>query len=215
MINPERERNSLAEFLKKKVLNISELKELLQCSIPTVRNRLRAWRVYTSFNQNGRYYTLPRIPVFDEYGLWWYKQIGFSKHGNLKQTLIKIVRDSAVGLDASQIGRLLRLAPRSFLSHFRAVAGLHRESQRGRFIYFSDEPSILLKQKSRREQAAKRARAEIPSDAAAVAVFADLVKHPDSTLADCSKRLKRKGVAIAPGAIGNLLDRHGIKKNRI
>ncbi len=42
MIYPERERNSLAEFLKKKVLTISELKELLQCSIPTVRNRLRA-----------------------------------------------------------------------------------------------------------------------------------------------------------------------------
>ncbi len=172
-------------------------------------------RVYTSFNQNGRYYTLPRIPRFDEHGLWWYKQIGFSKHGNLKQTLIQIVKDSAVGLDASQIGRLLRLAPRSFLSHFRAVAGLHRESQRGRFIYFSDEPSILLKQKSRREQAAQRARTEIPSDTEAVAVLADLIKHPDSTLADCSKRLKRKGVAVAPGAIGNLLDRHGIKKNRI
>lgn len=215
MIDPERERNALMEFRKRKVLTISELRELLQCSIPTVRNRLKAWRVYNSFNQNGRYYTLPRIPRFDEHGLWWYRQIGFSKHGNLKQTLIRLVRSSTMGLDASQIGRLLRLAPRSFLSHFRAIAGLHRESQRGRFIYFSDQPSTLLKQKSRREKAAERAKAESPSDTEAVAVLADLIKHPDSTLADCSKRLKRKGVAVAPEAIGNLLDRHGIKKNRI
>ena len=215
MIHPQRERNALAEFRGRKVLTVSQLRELLQCSVSTVRNRLRAWRVYTSFNQNGRYYTLPRIPRFDEHGLWWHKQIGFSKHGNLKQTLIQIVRDSAVGLDASQVGRLLRLAPRSFLSHFRDIAGLHRESQEGRFIYFSDEPSILLKQKSRREQAAERARAEIPSDAEAVAVFADLIKYPDSTLQGCSKRLKRKGVAVGPQAIRNLLDRHGLKKNRI
>lgn len=215
MINPERERNVLVEFRKKKVLTIGQLRELLQCSVPTVRNRLRAWRGYTSFNQNGRYYTLARIPRFDEHGLWWYKQIGFSKHGNLKQTLIRIVRDSPVGLDASQIGRLLRLAPRSFLSHFRHIVGLQREIQQGRFIYFSDEPSILLKQKSRREQAAERARDEIPSDAEAVVVLADLIKHPDSTLRDCSKRLKRKGLAVAPDAIFSLLDHHRIKKNRI
>lgn len=215
MVHPERERNALVKFQKKKVLTISQLRELLQCSVSTVRNRLRAWRVYTSFNQNGRYYTLPSIPRFDEHGLWWCKHIGFSRHGNLKQTLIQIVRDSPAGLEASQIGRLLRLAPRSFLSHFRNIAGLHREIHRGRFIYFSDEPSIFLEQKSRREQAAERARIEIPSDAEAVAVLADLIKHPDSTLQDCSKRLKRKGVAIDPEAIANLLDRHGIKKNRI
>ena len=215
MIHPQRERKTLSEFRKKKVLTIPQLRQLLQCSVSSVRNRLRAWRVYTSFNQNGRYYTLPAIPRFDEHGLWWYKQTGFSKHGNLRQTLIRIVRESPGGLEASQIGRLLRLDPRSFLSHFRGITGLQREIQEGRFIYYSDEPNILLKQKARREQAAERARAEIPSDAEAVAVLADLIKHPDSSLQECSRRLNRKGVAVAPEAIGNLLERHGIKKNRI
>lgn len=215
MIHPEREQNALAEFRKKKVLTVDQLQELLRCSVPTVRNRLRAWRAYTSFNGNGRYYALLGIPRFDEHGLWWHRQIGFSKHGNLKQTLVRVVRDSPAGLDASEIGRVLKLAPRSFLSHFRHIAGIHREILRGRFIYFSDEPGIFLRQKSRREQAAERARSEIPSDAEAVAVLADLIKHPDSAPEDCSRRLKRKGVAVAPEAVGNLLDRHGIKKNRI
>ena len=85
----------------------------------------------------------------------------------------------------------------------------------GRFIYYSDEPAVLLKQKAGREQAAERARAEIPSDAEAVAVLVDLMKHPDSTLGDCSRRLARKGLAVSPEAIGNLLDRHRIKKNGI
>jgi len=134
MVHPEREQDALAEFRKKKVLTISQLRELLRCSVSTVRNRLRAWRTYTSFNQNGRYYTLPAIPRFDEHGLWWHKRIGFSKHGNLRQTLLRIVRDSPAGLEASQIGRLLRLDPRSFLSHFRGIEGLQREMQEGRFI---------------------------------------------------------------------------------
>jgi len=215
MINPEREQNALGEFRKKKVLTVSQLRELLRCSLSSIRNRLRAWRAYTSFNQNGRYYTLPATPRFDEHGLWWHKRIGFSKHGNLKQTLIRIVRDSPGGLEASQIGRLLRGDPRSFLSHFRSIEGMHREIQQGRFIYFSDEPSVLLKQKARRAQATERARTEIPSDAEAVAVLADLIKHPDSTLRECSRRLARKGLAVSPEAVGNLLDRHGIKKNRI
>ncbi len=215
MIYTQSEQNTLAELREKKVLTIGELRQLLRCSVSTVRNRLRAWRAYTSFNQNGRYYTLPAIARFDDRGLWWYKHIGFSKHGNLRQTLIRIVRDSPAGLEACQIGRLLRLDPRSFLSHFRGIEGLQREMQEGRFIYFSDEPSILLKQKARREQASERARTEIPSDAEAVAVLADLIKHPGSTLQECSRRLARKGLAVTPEAVGNLLDRHGIKKNRI
>ena len=209
------EKDVLQKFRRQKIITLEQLVCLLQCSAITVRRRLKKWQTYTSINKNGRYYCLPAIPRFDEHGLWWHKQIGFSKHGNLKKTLIRMVRDSPAGLDASEIGRLLKLAPRSFLSHFRHIAGIHREILRGRFIYFSDEPGIFLKQKSKREQAAERARSEIPSDAEAVAVLADLIKHPDSTIEDCSKRLRRKGVAVAPEAVGNLLRRHGIKKNRI
>ncbi len=81
-----------------------------------------------------------------------------------------------------------------------------------RYLYFCDEPPVLLEQKQRREQAVKRARIEIPSDMEAVLVLTDLINHPESTLQACSRRLRRKGIDVEPEAIGRLLDYHGVKK---
>ena len=139
----------------------------------------------------------------------------FSRHGNLKQTLIKLVRSSAMGLDASEIGRLLGLHPRSFLSHFRNIPELARERLEGRFIYFCDEEALFQEQKQSREQAMQKLRIEIPADTVAVSVFLDLIKHPDSTLKACSRRLKRKGIDIRPETIRRLLEYHGVKKLRV
>jgi len=215
MIDPERDEITLKTFKAQKVMTVSQLAGLLNCSVPTVRNRLRTWKAYTSYNKNGCYYTLPTIPRFDEHGLWKYKGIFFSKHGNLKQTLVQLVKSSLMGLEGSEIGKLLGLAPRSFMSHFRKIDGLCRERFQGRFIYFSDEEAVLLKQKQRRGKALEKRRGAVPSATDAVLVLAELIKHPDSTLRDCSRRLKRKGIDIAPEAIRNLLDYHGIKKTAV
>jgi hypothetical protein len=212
MIDPAYEALATGEFRRRKVMTVEQLVELLGCSISTARNRLNSWRAYTSYNHNGRYYTLPAIPRFNEHGLWWYKTVGFSKFGNLKQTVIQLVRNADRGLDAAEIGRLVGLPPRSFLSHFRDAAGLIRQRLEGRFIYFSDEQAVFSRQKQAREQAMQKLRTEIPSDTVALAVFADLINHPDSTLKACSRRLGRKGIGIRPEAIGRLLDYHGVKK---
>lgn len=212
MINPEKEKAVTEEFKRRKVITIPQLAQLLECSVPTVRNRLGAWGACTSYNQNGRYYTLPDIPRFDEYGLWRYKAIFFSRYGNLKQTLVQLVRSSPGGLDASEIGRLLALPPRSFLSHYRNTPGLRRERLQGRFIYYSDEQSVFLSQRSKREQVMERAKAEIPSSTEAVLVLVDLIKHPGSSLQACSQRLERKGIDIEPAGIEKLLGELGLKK---
>jgi len=215
MINPAHEALTTREFRKRKVLTVRQLVQLLDCSVPTVRNRLKSWRAYTSYNHNGCYYALPGIPGFDEHGIWRYKTVFFSRHGNLKQTLIQLVRSSAMGLDASQIGRLLGVSPRSFLFHFRNIPELTRERLEGRFIYFYNEQAVFQEQKQSREQAMQKLRVEMPTNTVAVSVFADLIKHPDSTLKACSRRLKRKGIDIQPETISRLLEYHGVKKLRV
>ena len=106
---------------------------------------------------------------------------------------------SAIGLIASEIGRLLGLLPRSFLSHFRNIPDLARERLEARFIYFCDEQAVFQEQKQSREQAMQKLRIEIPSDTVAVFVFADLIKHPDSTMKACSRRLRGGKHRYLPG----------------
>lgn len=68
---------AVRSFSNMKIATISQLAKWLSCSIPTVRRRLKEWGAYTSYNHNGRYYTLPRTPDFDEHGLWRYQGVFF------------------------------------------------------------------------------------------------------------------------------------------
>jgi len=85
-----------------------------------------------------------------------------------------------MGLEGSEIGKLLGLAPRSFMSHFRKIDGLYRERFEGRFIYFSDEEAVLLKQ--RLKKALEKRKTAVPSATDAVLAFAGLIKHADSKI---------------------------------
>jgi len=101
-------------FKRQKVVTIVQLSNWLSCSIVTARRRLKAWHAYTSYNHNGRYYTLPEIAQFDDIGLWWHQGAFFSKHGNLKQTLVYLVAHSEQGLSSTELGEILGLAATLF-----------------------------------------------------------------------------------------------------
>ena len=70
---------AVRNFALKKVQTVTELSEILQCSLITVRRRLKEWDACTSYNKNGRYYTLRSIPTFNKNGIWRYLDIYFSK----------------------------------------------------------------------------------------------------------------------------------------
>lgn len=218
MIGEEKENRFLKHFWGKKVMTISEIAESMQCSIPTVRNRLKKWKTYTSYNKNGCYYTLPDIPIFDQDGIWKFKGIFFSKQGNFKQTIIHLVKNSESGLTASEIARRLGLSTqlRSFITYFKRIPGLCREKQAGNgsYVYFSAEKSIYSSQKQRRESQIKIKEKDIhgqlPSESDSIAALVDIIKHPKTTIKKCAGRLRKNGIIIKPERIRNLLQYHGI-----
>jgi hypothetical protein len=212
MIDEGKERQTLAVFRRSRIMTISQLAEHLDCSVPTVRNRLRSWRALTSYNRNGRYYALPSVAKFDEHGLWKYKGVCFSPWGTLKNTMRQLVRNSPAGLDASQIGRLVGLPARSFAAQLRKVQGLRREKVENRFVYFADEERTYRGQRSSRAEQSKKIPKELPSDAEAISILVDRIKHPEFSAQQCAQRLRSKGKSISVAAIRNLLAYHGIEK---
>lgn len=206
----------IRSFKKEKILTVVLLASWLSCSVATARRRLKAWRAYTSYNHNGRYYTLPQIAEFDDNGLWRYQGVFFSKHGNLKQTLVHLLTRSRQGLSGFELGELLGLQPRSFLSHFRDHPALYRENLRGRWIWFAADPEIRDKQKQARlAQAIGGGRPRMPSDMEAVTILVDLIHHPNSGLEQIARRLKRKGLDLDVAAIRRLLVHHDLLKKTV
>lgn len=202
----------IKSFKKERILTVALLTTWLSCSVPTARRRLKEWRAYTSYNHNGRYYTLPGIPEFDEHGLWRYRDVFFSKHGNLKQTVVHLITHSEQGLSSSELGGLLGLRPRSFLSHFRTHPELYREELMGRWVWFSADPRIRETQKKTRVAHAAAKVPRMPSDMEAVMILVDLINHPHSRLEQIAHRLKQQGLVVDVGSVRRLLAHHDLVK---
>ena len=210
--NPRQNARAIKVFKKKKVLMIEELSGLLDSSLVTARRRLKQWEAYTSYNQNGRYYVLPDIAKFDIHGLWRHQGILFSQHGNLKQTVIALVKNSPAGLTGSQIGELVSLAPRSFLSHFRNESQLRREMIEGRFVYFASDKATCSQQKTFRQTPMNQADMRAPTDAEAVVILVERIKHSGLPIEDLAKKLRKVGYRFSAEAIRRFLDSHGLLK---
>jgi len=52
----------------------------------TIFRILKGVGYFTSYSHAGRYYTLRRIPKFDRWGLWAWRDVRFSSHGTLRAT---------------------------------------------------------------------------------------------------------------------------------
>lgn len=206
---------ALKVFKKKKVLMIEELSGLLDSSLITARRRLKQWSAYTSYNQNGRYYVLPDIAKFDAHGLWRHQDILFSQHGNLKQTVVALAKNSPAGLTGSQIGELVSLEPRSFLSHFRNESQLRREVIEGRFVYFASNETTCIQQKKIRQAPTNQADTCAPTEAEAVVILVERIKHPGLPIDDLARKLRNIGYRFSAEAIRHFLDSHGLLKKTL
>lgn len=203
-----REEKARKAFRKHMVLTLEEVAELIHSSIHTARRRLKEWQALTSYNRNGRYYTLPDVPAFDANGLWQRRGVCFSRYGTLKRTVVELVRCSQTGLDAGNIRSLLGSDPRSFLSAFAKHPELRREKVHGRFVYFSSEETVYKKQREQRCLLSEKAR--LPTDFEAIAILVEKIKHPALSNEELSRRLAKQRLSIAPEGIGTFFAKHGL-----
>jgi len=193
---------------ERKVITIDVLTSLLNSSIKTARRRLKLWEAYTSYNENGRFYTLPSIPEFDANGLWAYRSIRFSKYGNLRQTAINLIKLSSAGLDAAEINDLLGIPVRSFLSALQKHADIRREKIQGRFVYFAAVEQKFNEQKSRRVSMTRIS--QLPRDTEAILILVETIKNPYLDAEALSVRLKENNCIVTPKSIMKLFTYHGL-----
>lgn len=200
-------------FKREKIFTLPQLVEILQCSPRTAQTKLKMWNTYTRYNQNGKYYTLPEIPIFDEMGLWRFKNVAFSRNGNLKQTIIHLVCASTSGLSGNELGKILGLTPQSFVHHFRNVTGIRREKHDGVYVYFSDESNVYRKQIQEKISGTLPAMALSAGDA--VMVLVAIIKHHGISVEDILLLPEVRKIGLSKSAVQHFLHSHGLlKKNQ-
>ncbi|MFW5803587.1 MAG: hypothetical protein ACOCWJ_06675 [Verrucomicrobiota bacterium] len=205
--------SDLQRRLKKlKIFTIGELSTWLACSAATARRRLKQWNAFTSYNCNGRYYALPDVPEFNRDGLWACGGAFFSRHGNLRRTVVHLVTASSAGLTSAEIGETVGLAPRSFLSHFADCPDLYRERRGRGFVWFAGDEAVRRRQRRAREEAQP---AEPPlSDAEAVPLLVEVIRYPDADSEKLAGMLRSEVPRLSAQLIDDFLRFHGLEKKR-
>lgn len=199
-------------FKREKILTLPKLVSILGCSTRTAQTKLNLWNTYTSYNKNGKYYTLPEIPRFNHHGLWWHKDVAFSKNGNLKKTIIHLVSVSPSGLTGKQLGDLLGLVPPSFLHHFRDCPGICREKHDGVYVYFANNTLVYEKQVQQRCSIIYQSSIVTISVPEAILILVAIIKHHGISAEDILTLPEIKKSKIQLIAIQNFLEYHGLVK---
>jgi hypothetical protein len=140
---------------KRKIATLEELKESLETSATmTVFRKLKALGYQTSYSHRGKYYTLADIPRFNAQGLWSYRDVYFSRDGNLLHTVQRFVEESGSGLTAGELQALLSVEVKEPLLQLYRRKRVDRELFEGVYVYFSRQSGVGRQQRLQRQSPA-------------------------------------------------------------
>jgi hypothetical protein len=204
-----------ALFKKKRLAMLPEIYALLSTtSRMTVFRRLRELDYLSSFSHVGRYYTLPCVANFDPQGLWFYEEIGFSRFGKLKETLIQLVEQSIAGRTHEELEKQLRLRVHNTLLDLVRSGRIAREMFEGIFLYHSIRADRAQQQLVRRRAGAGDSAQDILPDGIVIEVLAEIIRGDRIQIDQGAiiTRLAARGIRIAASQLNQLCTRLDLKK---
>jgi hypothetical protein len=200
-------------FRIRPVARLSGLRKALQTpSRTTIFRVLRSVGYLTSYSHAGRYYTLERIPQFDERGLWHYRQIGFSWQRTLRATLVHLVETSPTGQTHEELQDVLHLRVHNTLRLLVRARELKRKSFQDAYVYLSAKPKRAARQWAARQQCVPPPAPEELNPARIIDVLVDLIRHPDDESRAVSQRLRAGGHTVTPEQIEAIWAHYDLKK---
>lgn len=208
-----------------KVVTKAELCRQLNISHMTVVRAFEKYEYYSSINHNSSYYTLKDIPKFNNYGLWFFKGVGFSRHKNINQSIIFIIDSSQCGYSEKEISKILQTKTGNILS--RLVSQKHLSKiQKGRSVVYvstkagRNEKQVIIINRDKENEKTKVgdynfSHALFPEDIEAGTVIATLVRlieKPNSSVASLSLVLQGKGLKVTANEIREIISFYGLEK---
>jgi hypothetical protein len=209
-INPQRHIMKL--FEQKKCYQIEELHKSMNYSLISIRRFLKEIGYCSSFTHNNKWYTLKSVPAFNKNGIWLYQDIGFSKHGNLNQTILHFVEKSNTGLTAKKLCDILSVPCHSILNQMYKKIKIDRFHTSEGFYYLSMiEKKKKLQLKQLHILAPFKKIKPLPPQTA-VYVLVEIIKNSKLSFFELSMAVEKKGVTASQEAIAQLFREHDLKK---
>jgi hypothetical protein len=173
----------------------------------------------TSYSHAGRYYTLERIPRFDDRDLWHYRDIGFSRHGTLRATIVYLVDHAPAGYTHQELESILKLRVHNTLLLLVKARQLRREPSGDTYVYFSSQRARAAQQSVERCKLSpppvEKADLSLPEQftpGVLIDLLLDVIRHPEHDVKDVCRQLASQGHWIIPEQVEGVYRHYGLKK---
>jgi hypothetical protein len=182
----------------------------------SVFRRLKLLGYLSSFTHGGRYYALKEVARFDSWGLWFYRDVGFSRAGTLKATVVELIGCSRGGLTPNELVGLLKLpVPGSLYNALREVveSGLaSRKTQGGLRLYLSAKVERAQEQLAERQRVSRHPTpAQVPTETV-IAILVEAL-HAADVAVEASlvvDRLRARAVDVTAAQVQHVFARYGL-----
>ncbi len=134
-------------FREKRVHSLAGISEQLRIGNRMVQRYLKDLHGLTSYTHRGQYVTLPDMARFDEHGLWFYRQVGFSRFGNSLSTIVGLIEQSRRGFSREQLEAILKIGISKQIQILVQRERVHRVKLGSKYLYI---PEAAMQDKKRR-----------------------------------------------------------------
>ena len=216
MTSKQETKETLRKLVKKRsVFDLDALFDALGTrSRMTVFRRLQQVGYLSSFTHGGRFYTLENIPQFDEFGLWFHRDIGFSQAGTLKETVVLQVEKTPEGRTHEELQHLLRVRAHNTLLKLLRQGRIGRERLQDVYLYISADSRRAAEQVAARKalRASLAEMLRVASDEEVVEVLVEALRAAPKIPAPAivAGRLVARGVRLEPHHVEQVYEEHGL-----
>lgn len=172
----------------------------------------------SSFTHAGKFHTLPDVPRFDDDGLCFFGEVGFSRLGTLKNTVSEMTRSSPAGRTHSELRALLRVRVQNTLLDLVQSGEIRRKTLEGmdELLYLHPGLAEAGVQQARRESLF--AKPPLPPEERVVVILAETVRAGRVAVSPqlVARRLRARGAEVSVEEVRRVFaeyDLVGGKKN--
>ncbi len=180
----------------------------------TLYRKIKACNLLVSYNQNSKFYTLSKLAHFNYSGIWNYKQILFSKHGNLFNTIIALINNSIRGYTAKEMTAIIEVKADDALRILWRSNRIQKQKTGSSNVYFSINPELFSQQVLVRQQQVPVSLSTLllSDNQLIIAVLVEVIQQDSLDCKILYKGIKKQNITISIEQIEQVIELYQLKK---
>jgi hypothetical protein len=216
------EQKVIAWLRKSTVATMKQIRHQFHISHMTVVRALKKFGYYASYNYNAACYVLRDVPEFDDWGLWAYRDVRFSRYRTLPATIVAVVEKAPAGLTVPELEQRLQTKAGNLVSRLVNQGRVKGERLAGRhMVYLASDPEVSTPQLERRQRQMQEEAVPGPSQLPSrcspldvIEVLRAVIQTSDDNSGHLARRLQAGGIRVTAGQVRRVLEHYGVEKKR-